>query len=453
MSVVNRQRLPSDVFRLDADRMRRGWYSDKYFINIADMLTELAAEGYGYRGPGASWLGLSEASEVAVGDLEVEMQIFHRRQPFAVVAGVDEAIAILRECTGSFDAAGDFVNTFDRLMVEAVHDGTLVPYDGDPTHVRPVLRIRGRYRDFAILETPILGALAEASRVATNVFGVLTAARGKDILFFPARFAHYKLQALHGYAYSVAVAAYNRQNGKASRMLVSTDEQAAWWGGNAAGTVAHAAIACFLGDTPETMMQFARLRPPGLPRIALVDFHNDCVGDTLRVMDRLFAHYRALVEAGDLAEAERYRLFAIRPDASASLRDASIEPLGDPALDCGVNPRLIHTLRAAIDAAYTRWDLPPQWVARARDWCQSIKIVATGGFTPERIARFEQLGVPADIYGVGSYLLTKSAHDGTSTDFTADIVRVNVRGEWRVMAKVGRFPGENEQLQPVGLDE
>ena len=294
MSALTGQRLPTEVFQLDVERMRRGWYTDQYFINIAEMLTALSAEGYLFGGWHPAVSDAVEASAVEVGDIEVEMQVFHRRRPFAVVAGLDEAIAILRACAGFFDVDGRFVGTFDRLQVEAVHDGELVPYGGDPLVVTPVLRVRGRYRDFALLETPILGALAEASRVATNVYAVLTAARGKDILFFPARFAHYKLQALHGYAYSLAVAAYNQRSGNHSRMLVSTEEQAAWWGGKAAGTVAHAAIACFLGDTAETMMQFARLRPPGLPRIALVDFHNDCVRDTLRAMDRLFARYREL---------------------------------------------------------------------------------------------------------------------------------------------------------------
>lgn len=449
MSIFNGQRLPIEVFQLDIERMRRGWYTDQYFINIAEMLTALAAEGYRFAGDAPALADPVLARAVAVGDIEVEMQIFHRRQPFAVVAGVDEAIAILRACAGYVGATGAFVSTFDRLTVEAVHDGALVPHGGDPLVVTPVLRVRGRYRDFALLETPILGALAEASRVATNVHQVLTAARGKDILFFPARFTHYKLQALHGYAYSLAVAAYNRQSGNHSRMLVSTEEQAAWWGGRAAGTVAHAAIACFLGDTAETMLQFARLRPPGLPRIALVDFHNDCVGDTLRVMDRLFGRYRDLVDADQIDEAERYRLYAVRPDTSASLRDISLEPSDDPAADRGVNARLIHTLRAAIDSAAERWALPPAWQAPARAWCRAIKIVATGGFTPARIAAFEREGVPADIYGVGSYLLSKSSRDGTSTDFTADIVRVRVGDDWPVLAKVGRAPGDNPMLERV----
>ena len=42
MTIFDRRRLPASVFKLDVDRMRRGWYSDKYFINIALTLGELA---------------------------------------------------------------------------------------------------------------------------------------------------------------------------------------------------------------------------------------------------------------------------------------------------------------------------------------------------------------------------------------------------------------------------
>ena len=34
MTIFNRQRLTNDVFKIDVKRMRRGWYSDKYFENI-----------------------------------------------------------------------------------------------------------------------------------------------------------------------------------------------------------------------------------------------------------------------------------------------------------------------------------------------------------------------------------------------------------------------------------
>lgn len=439
LTLFDQQRLPSEVFHLDTERLRSGWYSDAYFINIQRILQHLSAEGF-------------VLDDADVGDIEVEVQVFTRRKPFSVIAGVDEALAILEAATGYYDADGRFVNTYANLAkVEAVYDGSLVEYSGDPEDIVPVIRIRGRYRDFAILETPMLGALAEPTRIATNVFRVLDAAKGKDLLFFPARFAHYKLQAMHGYAYQVAISAYNQQFDAHSKPLVSTDDQGAWWGGKGAGTMSHSFIAAFLGQTEEAMLQFARVMPIDVPRVALVDFHNDCIGTTLRVMERMWHAYRNAVERGDPEDAKRFRLSGVRPDTAGSLRDRGIEPLGDPSLDCGVTPRLVWALRKAIDAAWESWPVTGKWAERAREWCAQVKVIATGGFDPEKIRRFEALEVPVDIYGIGSYLLTNCRKCGANNDFTADIVRVFHGGEWIPMAKEGRAPADNPDLQLVHI--
>ena len=42
MSIFDGKRLPPETFKLDVERMRRGWYSDKYFYNIVGLLTSLA---------------------------------------------------------------------------------------------------------------------------------------------------------------------------------------------------------------------------------------------------------------------------------------------------------------------------------------------------------------------------------------------------------------------------
>lgn len=42
--------------------------------------------------------------------------------------------------------------------------------------------------------------------------------------------------------------------------FISTDAQGDWWGGFGGGTIAHAAIAAFLGDTVECMLAFAETR-------------------------------------------------------------------------------------------------------------------------------------------------------------------------------------------------
>jgi nicotinate phosphoribosyltransferase len=59
--------------------------------------------------------------------------------------------------------------------------------------------------------------------------------------------------------------------------------------------------------------------------------------------------------------------------------------------------------------------------------------------------------VPVDIYGVGSSLMSNDDTVGTNTDFTADVVRVKVNGDWVAMAKVGRAAVDNPDLQPVDL--
>ena len=436
MSIFNGKRLDKKLFAIDIERLRQGWYTDSYFINIETILLALAQEGYRYQG-------------VNTGDLEVEMQIFTRRKPYSLVAGVDEALALLEEGTGYYNQEGKFINTYHQLEVESVQDGTFAYYSGNPLEVQPVLKIRGRYRDFAKLETPILGALSEATRISTNVYDVLEATQGKDVLFFPARFTHYKLQALHGYAYSLAVQAYNHKYKKTSAPFISTDDQGDWWGGKGGGTIAHASIACFLGDTAETMLQFSRIMPVDVPRIALVDFHNDCVGETLRVMERMFERYWELYSVGKFEEAKGYKLFAVRADTSGSMRDVSVEPLGDESLDLGVNPRLVWNLRKAIDGAYLAWQLSEEAQGLAKEWCEAVKIVVTGGFDTKKIKRFEKLQVPVDIYGVGSSLLENCGTHGKSTDYTADIVRVKLNHEWHPMAKVGRQACDNPNLERV----
>ena len=446
MSIFDQKRLTNETFKLDIERMRRGWYSDKYFENIGRMLTTLASEGYTYSGEHPNLPADVAAENIAVGDIEVEMQWFTRRVGNTVVVGVDKSLEMLRHCTGYWE--GDqFIDTADKLEVWAVHDGTVVKSDGNPLNAESVIKVRGRYRDFALLETPTLGVLTRSSRVATNVYETLMAARGKPVLFFPARFDLHEVQASDGYAYNIAIQRFNMDFSQQIGSFVSTDAQGDWWGGAGGGTVAHAAIASFMGDTAEAMMQFARILPARIPRIALVDFNNDSVKDTLRVLEAMFTRYRELCDQGDETEAAKYILYGVRLDTSGTVRDVSVEPLGDPALDLGVNPRLVFNVRHGLDAVSDTWDLPASSRQAAHEYCRNVKIVVSGGFNPEKIRRFEKLGVPVDIYAVGSWLFNNNG--GTVTDFTGDVVRVKVHGEWIDMAKVGRQPLDNPSLERV----
>ena len=446
MSIFDYKRLTNETFKLDIERMRRGWYSDKYFENIGRMLTALASEGYAYSGQYHNLPANISPNDIAVGDIEVEMQWFTRRIGNTIVVGVDKALEMLRHCTGYWE--GDkFIETADQLEVWAIQDGTVVKSDGNPLNAEAVIKVHGRYRDFALLETPTLGVLTRSSRVATNVYETLMAARGKPVLFFPARFDLHEVQASDGYAYNIAIQRFNMDFSQQIGSFVSTDAQGDWWGGAGGGTVAHAAIASFLGDTAEAMMQFGRILPSRIPRIALVDFNNDSVRDTIRVLEAMFKKYQELCDGGNQAEAAKYVLYGVRLDTSATLRDVSVAPLGDPALDLGVNPRLVFNVRQGLDSAWESWNLPPAWREAARQYCRKVKIVVSGGFNPEKIRKFERLGVPVDIYAVGSWLFNNNG--GTVTDFTGDVVRVKVHDRWINMAKVGRMPLDNPNLERV----
>jgi nicotinate phosphoribosyltransferase len=427
--------------------LRRGYYSDQYFNNTQLILETLASEEYRFPMVESDLTGTIDVDGQRVGDIEVELQFFTRRAPLAVVAGMDEALEILRECAGYYDDEDNrnFVSTFDQLEVEAVPEGTIVDYAGDVSQVKPVLRIRGRYRDFGHLETPLLGVLAFGSRIATNTYRVLQACAGKPVLFFPARFDHYAVQERAGYAYQVACKRFAADNRRDYRPSVSTPAQSILWGGTAGGTTSHSTIAAFFGNPAEMMVQFARIMPVDVPRVALVDFHNDCVADTIATIDALFPLYLS----GGL-DAERYQLNGVRPDTGGNMVDFGVARSGTFCGEevYGVNERLVRNLRSAIDGhasvLASRFGVNP---SVAEEYCDHVAIIATGGFTAERIEEFEKRGVPVDIYGVGSALIENSRQ--TNTDFTADIVKVRVSDAWYPLAKVGRRAGENSDLREV----
>ena len=450
LSRFNSERLDKSVFRIDTPRLRTGWYSDDYFLTNRFILEQLAKENYRFSGQFPDLQAPSDiAQKLNVGDAIVEMQIFPRRRPFTLVAGVDEALAVLEEGVGYFNDDGNFISTFDQLEIEAVEDGSFSFYKGNPESVQPVIKIRGRYRDFALLETVYLGILSEASRIATNVYTLLEAALDKRVLFFPARFAHWKMQGLHGYAYAIAVDAFKEAYGQKAEKLVSTLGQGEWWGGAGAGTVSHSLIAMFLGDTAEAMYQFCRLVPTERSRIALIDYHNDCCLETRRVILKLFHEYWHHYNQGDMAAAEAYRLDAIRPDTSGQLVDKSVRPRSTE--DFGVSPELIWNLRELLDTFHDDEEVaklyPPEALPILKEWCNRILITATGGFNAEKIAWFHKLGVPCDSYGVGSSLLENSKNGNTNTDFTADIVRIMINDTWYANAKTGRRACDNPALQ------
>lgn len=351
---MSRPRLDPEIFNLPVEKMRSGYYSDKYFVRTRETLLE---DGYRPR---------------------VTMQVFGKQHAF--LGGIDEAIAILKLCAIEWR----------ELTVHALHDGDEVePWE-------TVMTIEGPYDAFAHLETLYLGVLARRTRVGTNTRRVVEAAHPKEVMFFPARHDHWLVQTGDGYAAHIAGA-----------IGVSTDAQASWWGSRGVGTVPHALIAAYGGDTVLATRKFAEHMDPDVKLVTLVDFENDCVATSLAVA-------RALGE----------RLYGVRLDTSEMLVDKSVIPQMGRFKPNGVNPQLVWNVRRALD----------------REGFPHVKIVVSGGFNVEKIREFEKAGVPVDAYGVGSSLFQGRY------DFTADVVR----SEGRACAKVGRELRPNARLERVG---
>lgn len=350
------ERLDPAIFQLPVEKMKSGYYSDKYFVRARDVL--LADEH----------------------DPEVTMQVFQRHH--AWVAGTDEAIAILKLCLTEGYSWND-------LTVRSLRDGDrAAPWE-------PVLEVTGPYAAFAHLETLYIGVLSRRTRIASNTREVVEAAWPKSVMFFPARHDHWMVQTGDGWAAHVAGA-----------IGVSTDAQASWWGSEGIGTVPHAIIAAYGGDTAAATRALARQLPESVRLIPLVDFENDSVATALEV-----------------ARAVGDRLYAVRLDTSGQMVDRSLFDMMGDFDPRGVNERLVWNVRKALDAA----------------GFDGVRIVCSGGFTAERIRAFEELGVPVDSYGVGSALI-RGNHD-----YTADVVRVAGKD----LAKKGRWYRASDRLEVV----
>jgi nicotinate phosphoribosyltransferase len=317
----------------------------------------------------------------------VILQVFQKQD--SLLGGIDEAIAILRTCAGREDHDGDWIDGWDSLVVHALGEGDrIAPYEA-------VMTIEGDYGLFVHLETVYLGTLARRSLVMRNVAAVVEAARGKPIFYFPARHDHWLVQTGDGWSAHVAGA-----------IGVSTDAQASWWGGTGIGTVPHGLIAAYGGDTVRAARVFADRFATQMNVTVLTDWDNDSVRTALAVARELGP-----------------RLWGVRLDTSEALVDASLADEPDADELRGVQPKLVEKVRAALDG----------------EGFTDVRIVVSGGFTAERIARFEAAGVPVDAYGVGSSLIRGQ------NDFTADVVVV----DGRPCAKVGRAYAPSDRLARV----
>ncbi|MCM2466686.1 nicotinate phosphoribosyltransferase [Methanoculleus oceani] len=172
--------------------------------------------------------------------------------------------AALPDPWGVFCGLDDVIKLLDGLPVDvdAMPEGSVF-YKNEP-----VLRISGRYRDFAVYETAILGFLCHASGVASAAAHMKLAAGDRPVYSFGSR----------------------RQHPAIAAMI----ERAAWIGGvdgasntcapediPLAGTMPHAFVMCY-PEQEDAWLAFAQGAGPEVPRIMLADTFSDEKDEAVR---------------------------------------------------------------------------------------------------------------------------------------------------------------------------
>jgi len=199
---------------VDENTIKNGDCTDIYFVRCEEIL----------RKEGKNPHVVMEVTAVGVPD------------EWGVFCGLEDLVALLKGVP---------------VTVDAMAEGTMfLPNE-------PVVRISGRYLDFARYETSILGFLCHASGVASAAAHIRVCAEGRPVYSFGSRRQH--------------------------PAIASMIERSAWIGGvdgvsntcahpgiPKSGTMPHAFIMCH--DTPqEAFASFNRYAPPDVPRIMLSD--------------------------------------------------------------------------------------------------------------------------------------------------------------------------------------
>ncbi len=291
------------------EEIKRGGTTDIYFIRTVDILRKE---------------GRAEA--------HVDMEITSGGLPYGFTWGV---------LAGTYEA----INLLEGLPVtlRIMPEGTIFkPYDYNGVRV-PIGYVSGRYIDFSIYETPLLGLLSQATGVATYAAHLRYHAWDKTLLAFGARRMHPAITPMLDYA--AYIGGFDGVSSILSAKIL---------GMRPMGTMPHALI-IIMGSQEEAWKAFDRHVERGVPRIALIDTFAD-----------------EKTEAIKAAETLGERLNGVRLDTPGSRR-------GD-----------IATIIREV-----RWELD---LRGYRD----VKIFLSGGVDIELVKRLGD--APVDGYGVGASL-------------------------------------------------
>ncbi len=252
---------------------------------------------------------------------EFSVHSFPNDIPWAVFSGLADVIDLL---------------TGKELDLESIPEGTVF------TPGLPVMTITGKYLDFGIFETSILGLICQASGIATQAARVVRAAEGRTVLAFGSRRMHPAMapildrNAYIGGCHGLAT--------KLSGDILNIP---------ASGTIPHALV-LLVGDMVEATKAFDKIIDKKIPRIALIDTFSD-----------------EKFEAVNVAQALKGKLYGVRLDTPVSRKGNFLEILKE-----------------------VRWELDIRGF-------KNVKLFASGGLNLEKVLELNEV---VDAYGVGNFI-------------------------------------------------
>jgi nicotinate phosphoribosyltransferase len=222
------------------------------------------------------------------------------------------------------------------VTVKVMREGTIFKED------EPVLLVEGRYSDFAVMETAILGLLCQASGVATRASRCRKAAGEKLLVSFGARRMHPGLAPM--IERSAFIGGFDG---------VAVIKSAELIGEKPVGTMPHSLI-LIAGDSVKAFKLFDEVIDKDVRRVALID----------TFVDEKFEAVRLAEEMGD-------RLYGVRLDTPGSRKG---------------------NMRHILDEV--RWELDLRGY-------KDVKLYLSGGLDEYQIMQYNDL---VDAYGVGTSL-------------------------------------------------
>ncbi len=261
------------------------------------------------------------------------------------------------------------------VNIYSIKEGTILP-NTDINGVKiPFLVIEGKYGDFAIYETPLLGLLCFQSGVGTSALRLRIAAEDKSLLSFGIRRMPPAIAPIIDRA--CYIAGFDGVSCVLSAEKLEID---------ATGTMPHTFI-MIKGGIEETLISFDKHIDPKVSRIALVDTFND---ERVEVL-------QALSAIGD-------KLAGIRLDTPSSRKGSFRDIIQE-----------------------IKWEL------KLRDR-EDVKIFLSGGLTEESILELRDI---ADGFGIGTYVSNSPTIDYALDIVEIESKAIAKRGKFAGRKQIG----------------